>query len=132
MATSSHRKHILAQRDSKPKTANMGSDLTSEILDLLSERNEPLLTTDVFPTIASTLVKSALDRLGSREMVAYKTIEREESILTEEALGIAANGSHEAKVFEAVRKAVEGLKIGDLSVCMLALDGGGSKSWNVD
>lgn len=49
-------------------------------------------------------------------MVTYRKIDREEAILTEEAEGIAANGSHEAKVFEAVRKAVDGLKISDLPV----------------
>lgn len=49
-------------------------------------------------------------------MVTYSKIDREEAILTEEAEGIAANGSHEAKVFEAVRKAVDGLKISDLPV----------------
>ena len=94
----------------------MAGDLTSRVLDLLSESNGPLLTADAFPTTPFATVKSALDRLGSREMVVYKTIEREEAVLTEEARGIAANGSHEAKVFEAVRKAVEGLKIGDLPV----------------
>jgi len=49
-------------------------------------------------------------------MVTYSKRDREEAVLTEEAEGIAANGSHEAKVFEAVRKAVEGLKISDLPV----------------
>ena len=49
-------------------------------------------------------------------MVIYKKIDREEAVLTPEAEGIAANGSHEAKVFEAVRKTVEGLKIADLPV----------------
>ena len=94
----------------------MADNLITEVLDTLSNDEEPFLTANVFPTIPFTTIKSALDRLGSREMITYNTIDREEALLTEEAQGIAANGSHEAKVFEAVRKAVEGLKIGDLPV----------------
>jgi phenylalanyl-tRNA synthetase alpha chain len=94
----------------------MASDLTTEVLAALAESNGAILTAEAFPSIPFTTIKSVLDRLGSREMVAYKTIEREEAILTEEAQGIASHGSHEAKVFEAVRKAVEGLKVSDLPV----------------
>ena len=94
----------------------MADDLITKVLDTLSGDEEPFLTSDVFPTVPFNTIKSALDRLGSREMIKYKTIDREEAILTEEAQGIAADGSHEAKVFEAVRKAVQGLKIGDLPV----------------
>lgn len=97
----------------------MASDLTSRVLDVLSHREGPVLSADVFPSIPSAAVKSALDRLGSREMVLYKVIDREEAILTAEAEGISANGSHEAKVFEAVRSSIEGLKIADLPVCWL-------------
>lgn len=97
----------------------MASDLTSQVLDVLSRSDEPVLSADAFPSIPSTTVKSALDRLGSREMVSYRAIDRDEAILTAEAEGIAANGSHEAKVFEAVQNAVEGLKIADLPVCWL-------------
>lgn len=95
----------------------MADDLISEVLEILSTSKEPILTANAFPLIPFNTIKSALDRLGSRELIAYKQIDREEFILTEEGQGIAANGSHEAKVFEAVRKAVEGLKIGDLPVC---------------
>lgn len=94
----------------------MASDLTSQVLDALSESNDSILTANAFPSVSSVTVKSALDRLGSREMISYKTIDREEAVLTDEASGIVAEGSHEAKVFEAVRKAVEGLKIADLPV----------------
>ncbi|MCJ1422741.1 Phenylalanyl-tRNA synthetase, beta subunit, cytoplasmic [Sticta canariensis] len=92
----------------------MASDLTSQVLDVLAQSDGPVLSADVFPSIPSTTLKSALDRLRSREMVSYRAIDREEAILTAEAEGIAANGSHEAKVFEAVRQSVEGLKIVDL------------------
>ena len=94
----------------------MATDLTAQVLDALSHSNGPILSAEAFPSVPSTTVKSALDRLGSRNMVTYKTIDREEAILTPEAEGIAADGSHEAKVFEAVRQAVEGLRIADLPV----------------
>lgn len=97
----------------------MAGDLTSQLLEFLSLSDGPLLSADVFPSVPSTTVKSALDRLSSREMVVYKTIDREEIILTTEAEEIAIEGSHEAKVFEAVRQSVEGLKIVDLPVCWL-------------
>lgn len=95
------------------------TELTSQVLKALDDSNGPLISADVFPSIPSTVVKSALDRLGSRDMVVYKAIDREEAALTAEAEGIASDGSHEAKVFEAVRKSVEGLKIEDLPVCWL-------------
>lgn len=91
----------------------MASDFTAPILGALAEKNE-LLSSEAFPDIPSLQIKAALDRLRSRDMVAYETIEREALSLTPEAEGIAANGSHEAKVFEAVLAAVEGLKIADL------------------
>ncbi|KAI9874450.1 MAG: Phenylalanyl-tRNA synthetase, beta subunit, cytoplasmic [Pleopsidium flavum] len=92
----------------------MAGDLIADVLEALSTADGPILSADTFPSIPSSTVKSALDRLGSREMVIYKTIDREEAVLTEEAESIATNGSHEAKVFEAVLRAVEGLKIADL------------------
>lgn len=100
----------------RKKVLEMASDLTAQVLEALSHSGGPLLSADVFPSVSSTTVKSALDRLGSREMVLYKAIDREEALLTPEAEGIAADGSHEAKVFEAVRNAVQGLKIVDLPV----------------
>ena len=98
----------------------MAIDLTAQILDLLSQNDDQILTSDAFPQIPSTEVKSALDRLKSREMVAYEAIDRDEAILTPEAEVVAANGSPEAKVFEAVRAAVGGLRISDLPVCRLS------------
>ena len=94
----------------------MAIDLTNEVLNALSQTDEPLLSTDAFPSTPSSDIKSALDRLKSREMVVYETIDKDEAILTPEAEDIAANGSHEAKVFEAVLQAVEGMKIADLPV----------------
>ena len=53
-------------------------------------------------------------------MVIYEAIDKEEAILTPEAEGVAAKSSPEAKVFEAVRSAMEGVKIADLPVRWLS------------
>ncbi|KAI4253099.1 MAG: hypothetical protein LQ352_003909 [Teloschistes flavicans] len=92
----------------------MAAELTTQVLDALSHNEGSIVSNEVFPSIDFTTMKSALDRLGSREFIEFRQINREEAILTPEAEGVAAEGSHEAKVFEAVRQAVEGLKIDDL------------------
>jgi phenylalanyl-tRNA synthetase alpha chain len=94
-------------------TETPAGDLATQILHAL-DKNSPLLSSEAFPAIPSTEVKGALDRLASRDMVNYETIDREEAILEAEGEQIAANGSHEARVFEALRAAVEGLTIQEL------------------
>ena len=47
-------------------------------------------------------------------MINYDTIEREEALLEPEGEQIATNGSHEARVFEALRQAIEGLTVQEL------------------
>lgn len=93
--------------------SNTQSDLTSVVLHAL-EKQDPLLSTDAFPGQKSADIKSALDRLASRSMITYETIDREEAVLEPEAQEIAANGSHEARVFEALRQAMDGLTIPEL------------------
>lgn len=88
----------------------------NQVLATLSKHDGPILTAQAFPSISFVKVKSALDSLKSREMIIHSQVEREEVILTGEGEGIAEEGSHEAKVFEAVRAAVDGLKIDDLPV----------------
>lgn len=88
-------------------------DLTSKVLIALDHK-EPLLSAEAFPSVKSADVKSALDRLASRSMVIYETIDREEPILEAEGQEITANGSHEARVFEALQNAMEGLTMAEL------------------
>lgn len=88
-------------------------DLTSDILQAL-ERHDSFLSNETFPALKFTDVKSALDRLASRYMIAYETIDREEAVLEAEGQDFIANGSHEVRVFEALRKSVEGLTMGEL------------------
>jgi phenylalanyl-tRNA synthetase alpha chain len=94
----------------------MAADLATQILDALDARDS-FASADAFPDVPFAALKSALDRLHSRDMVLYQTIDREEAHLTDEGKLVAAEGSHEAKVFEAVRAAVEGLQIDRLPVC---------------
>lgn len=94
-------------------TTAPAGDLTTQVLQALNVQS-PLLTSEAFPSVSSQDVKAALDRLGSRSMITYETIDREEAILEPEAEQIVANGSHEARVFEALRQAVEGLTIQEL------------------
>jgi phenylalanyl-tRNA synthetase alpha chain len=92
-------------------------DLTSEILQALS-KIDPILSSEAFPSQKSADVKSALDRLGSRSMITYATIDREEAILEPEAVEIEANGSHEARVFEALRNSIAGLTVSELEAAV--------------
>jgi phenylalanyl-tRNA synthetase alpha chain len=88
-------------------------DLATELLHALNHK-EPLLSAEAFSSIKSADIKSALDRLGSRSMVTYTTIDREEAIPEAEGQEIIANGSHEARVFEALQNAMAGLTMGEL------------------
>jgi phenylalanyl-tRNA synthetase alpha chain len=92
-------------------------DLPSEVLQALSQ-NDPILSATTFPSIRSTELKGALDRLASRSMVTYETIDKEEPVLEPEALEIAANGSHEARVFEALKQAMDGLTVSELEAAV--------------
>jgi phenylalanyl-tRNA synthetase alpha chain len=88
-------------------------DLTTDILVALS-KNDPVLSAETFPDLAFVALKAALDRLASRSMIVYTPIERDEAILEPEGEQIAQHGSHEARVFEALRQAVEGLTVAEL------------------
>ncbi|KAK3295818.1 tRNA synthetases class II core domain (F)-domain-containing protein [Chaetomium fimeti] len=96
-----------------PASSNSAGDLTSEVLQALS-KSDPISSTEAFPDIPFESIKAALDRLASRSMVTYEQVEREEAFLEPEAEIIVSHGSHEARVFEAVRQAVDGLSIQDL------------------
>ena len=92
-------------------------DLPLEILQALSQK-DPILSTDAFPSLKSTDVKSALDRLNSRSMITYDTNDREVPVLEPEGEQIAESGSHEARVFHALQKAMEGLTVSELEAAV--------------
>ena len=79
-------------------------NVTQDVLDLLDTKS-PLHTAEDFPSIPQPEIKAALDRLGSRSMVEYETKDEEQALLTSEAEAIVADGSHEFKVWDAVRQA---------------------------
>lgn len=89
-------------------------DLASDILAALSESEGPISSVDAFPRAQFVELKAALDRLSSRSMVTYSQIDQELPILEPEGELIAERGSHEARVFEALQHATEGLTIADL------------------
>ena len=92
-----------------------GQNLTQDILDLLDTK-EPLQSNEDFPTISQAEIKAALDRLASRSMVTYKSLDSEKVVLTPESEGIVAEGSHEYKVWKLVKEK-ERVPIAELPVC---------------
>lgn len=86
-----------------PVQAN-GTDLTLDILERL-ENTDPLHTEDAYPEVPQAQLKAALDRLASRAMLEYDTNDAERVVLTAEGQQIADEGSHEYKVWEAVKAA---------------------------
>jgi phenylalanyl-tRNA synthetase alpha chain len=80
-----------------------GQNLTQEILNLLDTK-EPLQTNEDFPALSQAEIKAALDRLASRSMVEYKSLDSEKVLLTPESEGIVENGSHEFRVWKLVKE----------------------------
>lgn len=90
-------------------------NITQDVLDLLDTK-QPLQTSEDFPSVPQQEIKAALDRLASRSMVEYKTNDSEQVILTKESESIVENGSHEWKVWDAVRQAGK-VPAKELAVC---------------
>ncbi|KAF4581205.1 phenylalanyl-tRNA synthetase alpha chain [Ophiocordyceps camponoti-floridani] len=91
--------------------------LAEQVLLALSVKSS-IESAEAFPDSPFQELKSALDRLGSRSMITYETIDREEALLEPEAEQIAAHGSHEARVFEALKKAMDGLSVQELETAI--------------
>lgn len=79
-------------------------DLTKEILDELDTRGA-FASQDAFPDVSQAEVKAALDRLASRLMISYNAVDTDQVELTSEGQTICDEGSHEFKVYDAVRRA---------------------------
>ena len=78
-------------------------DLAQEILTLLAT-HPSLATAEVFPQVPEREVKAAIDKLASRSMIAFDTHEKDSVFLTDEAAAICETGSHEYRVWEAVKR----------------------------
>lgn len=116
------------QRGPVPVPLHDGArDVTKEVLDRLSTKSE-LETSSEFPQIPQNEIKSALDRLASRSMVEYKSIDTELVLLTAEGQTICDEGSHEWKVWNAVNTKGK-IEMKDLIVSQLSrFQGAGSDS----
>ena len=89
-------------------------DITLELLEMLDTKSS-FDTHDTFPDIGQGEIKAALDRLASRSMVQYSTTDTEQVVLTAEGQTICDEGSHEYKVWKAVKDAGK-LELKDLPV----------------
>lgn len=78
-------------------------DLTREILTAIDDKGSITSTQD-FPDVSQAQIKAALDRLGSRSMIEYDTSDKEVVQLSREGEQICEEGSHEYKVWDAVRQ----------------------------
>ena len=112
------------------------NELTSTVLQALDASSTPIQSNDAFPSTAFAELKAALDRLLSRSMITYETVEREEALVEPEGVEILTHGSHEVRVLEAVRAAVAGLtiqeleaKIGDKNVAKLGQGKAFKEKW---
>lgn len=92
----------------------MATELTLQILEVLSQAQDSVRSDDAFPSVPSETIDSELRRLSSRNMVNFEQKDDSGWFLTPEGEDIVANGSHEARVFEAVQKAAAGLTLTDL------------------
>lgn len=92
----------------------MATDLTFQILEVLSQAQDSVRSDEAFPSVPSETIDSELRRLSSRNMVIFEQVDDSGWFLTPEGEDIVTNGSHEARVFEAVQKAVGGLTLTDL------------------
>lgn len=89
-------------------------DVTKVILDAL-ESSPALETSKDLSDIPRSETKAALDRLASRQMVQYKSNDTEIIELTAEGQQICDEGSHEYRVWDAVRRS-QRLEMKDLAV----------------
>ena len=78
-------------------------DLTREILAGIDSKGS-ISSSEDFPDIPQAEIKAAIDRLASRSMIEYDTTDREVVLLSKEGEQICAEGSHEYKVWDAVRQ----------------------------
>lgn len=97
-----------------PVPTSASHELIPQILDAL-DTTGPFESHDAFPQVSQADMKAALDRLSSRSMVQYKTSDTEQVLLTAEGKTICDEGSHEYKVYDAVRRAGK-LELNDLPV----------------
>ncbi|KIW09538.1 phenylalanine-tRNA ligase, alpha subunit [Verruconis gallopava] len=86
-----------------PVPSKAGSrDLTKEILEKLESKTS-INTAETFSDVPQIELKAALDRLNSRSMIEYDQKASERVVLEPEGEEIVENGSHEYRVFMAIK-----------------------------
>lgn len=92
------------------------SDLALNILSSLDKAPKGTIadTRTAFPGVSADLLQAAITSLAAKSMVTFKANEKDLWSLTPEAEDIAANGSHEIRLYDEVVKSLEGLKIADV------------------
>merc|ERR1711939_420644 len=91
----------------------MAEDLPNQVLSKLAAADGTLLTSEAFPDLSFVTIKSAIDRLRSREFITAEQLDKIEVTLTKDGEDIAQKGSFGARVFQLVSQ-MGGLKIKDL------------------
>jgi len=88
--------------------------LVHRILQELDKHGHIDSTLKAFPDQPSTAVQAAVTSLMDKNMITSEQVEQEVSTLTAEGEEIVANGSHEARLLDAVTAAVGGLALADV------------------
>ena len=92
-------------------------DLALEILRRLGEKSSFRVDHE-FAEVSHSDAQAALNKLASRSMIEYEQQNTEAVILEKEGLQIVAEGSHEYKVWNAIRSAGGKLAINDLAAAV--------------
>ena len=113
----------------------MAEDLTAQVLSVLNNANGPVLTSEAFPNADFVTVKSAVDKLRSRDFLNAKQVDTIHLIPTAEGATYIQHGSPEARVYNAIKAAgkvstkdVAGL-VGDANVAKFGQGSAFKNKW---
>ncbi|KAK5945665.1 Phenylalanyl-tRNA synthetase, beta subunit, cytoplasmic [Knufia obscura] len=113
----------------------MAEDLTAQVLSVLNNADGTVLTSEAFPDKDFVTVKSAVDKLRSREFLEAKQVDRIELEPTQEGATYVQHGSPEARVYNAVKEkgkvAIKelGALIGDANVAKFGQGNAFKNKW---
>lgn len=91
------------------------SELAINILSLLDKNGSIEDSRETLPNETSAAVQAAVTSLSAKEMVTFKSNEKDVWSLTSEGEEIVEKGSHEIRLLEEVTKSLEGLKLSDVN-----------------
>lgn len=82
----------------------MSEDLTAQVLSVLNNADGSVLTNEAFPNVDFITIKSAVDKLRSREFLEARQVDRIELVPTEEGATFVEHGSPEARVYNVIKQ----------------------------